>query len=195
MIGRPGPFIQSFSQAASAGRRILDLIDYPDISINVYSKQGLQASQKNFGEGREIVFKDIGFSYPARPEEPVLDSVNLKIKTGSSVGIVGASGSGKSTIAALLLRLYYPSQGAISIDGHSVPEFNLSSLRNQIALVDQDPAVFSGSIYTNIRDGYKGAELSEDEMRGRCVKAAKPADTWSFIELLPNGIDTWSIWN
>jgi ABC-type multidrug transport system fused ATPase/permease subunit len=87
--------------------------------------------------------------------------------------------------------LYDPSEGFISIDGHSIPSFNLASLRGQVSLVDQDPAVFSGSIYTNIRDGYKGPELPEDEMRGRCVKAAKAADAWSFIELLPNGIDTW----
>jgi ATP-binding cassette, subfamily B (MDR/TAP), member 1 len=191
VIGQAGPFIQSFSQAASAGRRILDLIDYPDIPIDVYSKSGLPASQETFGEGKEIVFKDVTFSYPARPLEKVLDSVNLQIKAGTTVGIVGASGSGKSTIAALLLRLYDPSEGVISIDGHSIPSFNLPSLRGQVSLVDQDPAVFSGSIYTNIRDGYKGPELPEDEMRGRCVKAAKAADAWSFIELLPNGIDTW----
>lgn len=191
VIGQAGPFIQSFSQAASAGRRIFDLIDYPDIPVDVYSKQGLRASQENFAPGKEIAFKDVSFSYPARPLEKVLDSVNLKIKTGSTVGIVGASGSGKSTIAALLLRLYDPSEGLISIDGNSIPDFNLASLRHHIGLVDQDPAVFSDSIYANIRDGYKGPRLYEDEMRGRCVKAAKAADAWSFIEVLPNGIDTW----
>lgn len=191
VIGQAGPFIQSFSQAASAGRRILDLIDYPDIAIDIYSKLGHRASKETFAPKKEIVFKDVSFSYPARPFETVLDSVNLKIKTGSTVGIVGASGSGKSTIAGLLLRLYDPSQGVITIDGDSTTNFNLSSLRDQIALVDQDPAVFSGSIYTNIRDGYKGAELLEDEMRARCVKAAKAADAWSFIEPLPDGIDTW----
>jgi ATP-binding cassette subfamily B (MDR/TAP) protein 1 len=191
VMGQAGPFIQSFSQAASAGRRILDLIDYPDISIDIYSKLGHRASKETFAPEKEIVFKDVGFSYPARPSETVLDSVNLKIKTGSTVGIVGASGGGKSTIAGLLLRLYNPSQGVITIDGNSITNFNLSSLRNQIALVDQDPVVFSGSIYSNIRDGYKGAELFEDEMRARCVKAAKAADAWTFIESLPNGIYTW----
>jgi ABC-type multidrug transport system fused ATPase/permease subunit len=77
------------------------------------------------------------------------------------------------------------------IEDNSIPEFNLASLRDQIALVDQDPAVFSGTIYNNIKDGYKGPELTEDEMRGKCVKAAKAADAWSFIDLLPNGMDTW----
>jgi ATP-binding cassette subfamily B (MDR/TAP) protein 1 len=191
VIGQAGPFIQSFSQAASAGRRILDLIDYPEIPIDIYSKIGLPASQETFGEGKEIVFTGVSFSYPARPMEKVLNSVSFRIRTGTTVGIVGASGSGKSTIAALLLRLYDSCDGCITIDGHSISDFNLASLRSAMALVDQDPAVFSGSIYTNIRDGYKGPELPEVEMRGRCVKAAKAADAWSFIELLPNGMDTW----
>lgn len=191
VVGQAGPFIQSFSEAASSGRRILDLIDYPDIPIDVYSKSGLRVSEATFDEGKEIVFKDVTFAYPARPLEKVLDSINLQIRAGTTVGIVGASGSGKSTIAALLLRLYDPSEGFITIDGHSISDFNLSTLRDHVSLVDQDPAVFSGSIYTNIRDGYNGPELPEDEMRGRCVKAAKAADAWAFIQMLPNGIDTW----
>ena len=100
VIGNAGPFIQSFSQAASAGRRIFDLIDYPNITIDVYSRSGHRASEENFERGKDIVFKDVSFSYPARPLEKVLDSVNFRIKTGSTVGVVGASGSGKSTIAA-----------------------------------------------------------------------------------------------
>ncbi|KAH7355097.1 ABC transporter-like protein [Rhexocercosporidium sp. MPI-PUGE-AT-0058] len=191
VIGQAGPFIQSFSQAASAGGRIFNLIDYPEIPINVYSKDGVQADDETFGSDKEIEFSGTSFAYPARPMETVLDSVSFKIRMGSTVGIVGASGSGKSTIAALLLRLYDPSQGHITINGHSLQDYNLASLRNQIALVDQDPAVFSGTIYTNIRDGYRGPELSDDEMRGKCVKAAKAADAWSFVDLLPNGIDTW----
>ncbi|KAG4442384.1 hypothetical protein IFR05_002162 [Cadophora sp. M221] len=191
VIGQAGPFIQSFSQAASAGSRIFSLIDYPDIPIDIYSKDGVQANDETFGPDKEIVFSDTSFAYPARSMETVLDSVNFGIKMGKTIGIVGASGSGKSTIAALLLRLYDPSQGTISIDGRSLKDFNLASFRHQIALVDQDPAVFSGTIYANIRDGYKGLELSDDEMRGRCIKAAKAADAWSFVELLPNGLNTW----
>ncbi|KAL2070808.1 hypothetical protein VTL71DRAFT_13834 [Oculimacula yallundae] len=191
VIGQAGPFIQSFSQAASAGSRIFNLIDYPDIPIDVYSKDGILADDETFGPDKEIVFTGASFAYPARSMETVLDSVSFSIKMGSTVGIVGASGSGKSTIAALLLRIYDPSEGTITIDGHPIPDYNLASLRKSIALVDQDPAVFSGTIYTNIRDGYRGPELSDDEMRGRCIKAAKEADAWSFIDLLANGMDTW----
>lgn len=191
VIGAAGPFIQSFAQAADAGKRIFSLIDYPDIPIDVYSEEGIRADETVFEPGKEIVLKDVSFAYPARPLETVLDSVTLKIPTGSSVGIVGASGSGKSTIAALLLRLYDPSQGTITIDGKAIPDYNLSSLRRHIALVDQDPAIFSGTIYTNIRDGFKGPPIPEEEMREKCVKAAKAADAWSFIEPLPEGLDTW----
>ncbi|KAF8861738.1 ABC transporter-like protein [Acephala macrosclerotiorum] len=190
VIGSAGPFIQSFSQAASAGKRILSLIDYPDVPIDVYSEEGVAADEETFGPDKEIFFSDVSFAYPARPDETVLNNVNFKIKTGSTVGIVGASGSGKSTIAGLLLRLYDPTRGQIHVDGHLIPEYNLACLRNQIALVDQDPAVFSGTLYSNIRDGYKGPELSEDELRRKCVKAAKAADAWSFIENLPDGLDT-----
>lgn len=191
VIGQAGPFIQSFSQAASAGSRIFSVIDHPDIPIDVYSKEGHRADDQTFAPDKEIEFSDVSFAYPARAMETVLDSVSFSIKTGSTVGIVGASGSGKSTIAALLLRLYDPAQGRITIDGTAVPDFNLASLRHQIALVDQDPAVFSGTIYSNIIDGYKGMDISEDEMRERCVRAAKEADAWTFISSLSKGLDTW----
>lgn len=190
VIGQAGPFIQSFQNAATAGSRIFNLIDYPEVPIDVYSSEGVQADEETFKSGQEIVFKDVCFAYPARPTETVLDSVNFKIKTGSSVGIVGASGSGKSTLGALLLRLYDTTHGNIFVDNHTLPDFNLSSLRAQITLVDQDPAVFSGTVYSNIRDGYKGPELPENEIRGRCIKAAKEADAWLFIDALPQGLDT-----
>ncbi|RDL30815.1 uncharacterized protein BP5553_10160 [Venustampulla echinocandica] len=191
VIGSAGPFIQSFAHASAAGHRILNLIHHPDIPIDVYSEEGVHADEQTLGPEKHISFKNVSFAYPARPMETVLDNFNLEISTGSTVGIVGASGSGKSTIAALLLRLYDPSQGDISINNHKIPDYNLASLRNQMALVDQDPAIFSGTVYTNIRDGYKGDRLPEREMKAKCVKAAKAADAWTFIESLPNGIDTW----
>jgi ATP-binding cassette subfamily B (MDR/TAP) protein 1 len=191
VIGSAGPFIQSFAHAASAGQRILSLIDHPNIPIDVYSDEGFQADEKTFELGNNVVFKDVCFAYPARALEMVLDSVSLTLKSGTSIGIVGSSGSGKSTIAALLLRLYDPSQGCISIGDHSIPDYNLASIRRQIALVDQDPVLFSGTLYTSIKDGYKGVPIPEAEMRQRCEQAAKDADAWTFIQNLPNGLDTW----
>jgi ATP-binding cassette subfamily B (MDR/TAP) protein 1 len=191
VIASSGPFIQSFAQATSAGRRILRLIEHPDIPIDVYADEGVPVDDTTFRPGNDIIFEDISFAYPARALESVLDSVNLTIKSRTSIGIVGASGSGKSTIAALLLRRYDPTQGCISIGEHSIPEYNLASLRGQIALVDQDPVLFSGTIYTNIKDGYKGAPIPDAEMRKLCEQAARDADASDFIQLLPHGLDTW----
>ena len=169
----------------------MSLIDHPDIPIDVYSETGIRAGSDTFKPGQKIVFKSVSFAYPARPMETVLDSVNFSISAGSSVGIIGASGSGKSTIAALLLRLYDTTQGSISMGNHAISDYHLASLRRQIALVDQDPAIFSGTIYSNIKDGLKGIISQEDETRERCVQAAKAADAWSFIDSLPDGLDTW----
>ena len=191
VIASFGPFVQSFAQAASAGRRIFSVIDHPDIAIDVYSTEGVQADHTTFRPGNDIVFSDVSFAYPARADETVLDSVSLTIKSGTFVGVVGASGSGKSTIASLLLRLYDPSQGHIRVGPHSILDFNIASLRRQIALVDQDLVLFSGTIYSNIKDGYKGVPISESEMRNRCEQAAIDADAWTFIQSLPQGLDTW----
>ncbi|RFU29862.1 hypothetical protein B7463_g6468, partial [Scytalidium lignicola] len=191
VIGQAGPFIQTFALAASAGRRIFDVIDHPNVPIDVNSEDGVQATEANFKSGKEINLRELSFTYPARPQETVLNSINLSIKSGSTIGIVGASGSGKSTIATLLFRLYDPSSGSITIDGHKITEYNLRSLRRQITLVDQDPALFSGSIFSNIRYGYRGPPINDEEMRELCIRAAKAADAWPFITSLPQGLDTW----
>ena len=122
------------------------IIDYPSIPINIYSESGHSANGV-FEVGHDILLKDVCFSYPARPQEMVLKDINVAIKTGTTVGIIGTSGSGKSTIAALLFRVYDPLRGTVQIGEHTVPEYNLRSLRDQIALVDQNPSLFSGSIY------------------------------------------------
>ncbi|ESZ93817.1 hypothetical protein SBOR_5812 [Sclerotinia borealis F-4128] len=191
VIGAAGPFVQSFAHAASAGQRIFDLIDYPSIPIDIYSEDGISCDSKILEVRGSIIFEDVSFSYPARPLETVLDSVNIEIETGTSVGIVGASGSGKSTITALLFRLYDPSQGSVRINGRTIPEHHLASVRERMALVDQDPAVFSGTIYHNIKHGYRGVLLEDEEMREKCIEAAKSSDAWQFIESLPHGLDTW----
>lgn len=155
MIGAAGPFVQYFANAASARKRILDIIDYPSIPIDVYSKDGIGFDSKQLNAGESITFENVSFSYPARPLGTVLDSVDIAIQTGTSVGIVGASGSGKSTITALLFRLYEPSHGLVRISGPTIPEYNLANFRETISLVDQDQAIFSGTIYENMTYGYR----------------------------------------
>ena len=132
----------------------------------------------------EIVFKDLSFKYPTRPEEDVLSSINLTISPNQMVALVGTSGAGKSTIAALLLRLYEPTSGCIFYDGKDHREFSLTALRSQIALVPQDVFLFGGTIKENISYGKPCS--TDDEI----YSAAEKANALEFIERFPNKLDT-----
>jgi ABC-type multidrug transport system fused ATPase/permease subunit len=131
-----------------------------------------------------ITFKDLTFRYPTRPEEDVLTSINLTISANQMVALVGSSGAGKSTIAALLLRLYEPTSGSILFDDRESQEFSISTLRRQIALVPQDVFLFGGSIKENISYGKPGA--TDDEI----YSAAEKANALEFIERFPGKLDT-----
>ncbi len=132
----------------------------------------------------EIIFKDLNFRYPTRPDEDVLFSINQKISANQMVALVGTSGAGKSTIASLLLRLYEPSSGEILYDGKSSHDFSLSALRNQIALVPQDVFLFGGTIKENISYGKPGS--TDDEI----YAAAGKANALEFIDRFPEKLDT-----
>ena len=188
VVGAFGPFIQTFALAASAGGKVLALIDRPQEPINTYSTNGLPVSIETMKN--DIVFQDVSFLYPARPTTRILDSVNLRFKPGTMTGIVGLSGSGKSTIASLLLRLYDPTSGTITLGEDDLKTFNIKSWRSQLALVDQDPVLFSGTILQNISDGILDkARMSQEEILQRCIRAAAEANA-DFIDLLPGGIHT-----
>ncbi|XP_065880631.1 ABC transporter B family member 13-like [Euphorbia lathyris] len=132
----------------------------------------------------DIEFNNVNFSYPTRPNVTVFESLNLKVPAGKSVAIVGQSGSGKSSIISLILRFYDPKIGTIRIDGCDIKTFNLKSLRRKIGLVQQEPALFSTSIYENIKYGNENA--SEIEI----MKAAKAANAHGFISRMPEGYET-----
>ncbi|XP_068639940.1 ABC transporter B family member 13-like [Aristolochia californica] len=132
----------------------------------------------------DIDFKNVYFRYPARPDVTVLEGVNLNVAAGSSLALVGPSGSGKSSMIALLMRFYDPSSGVIFIDGMDIRGLNLRSLRLKIGLVQQEPALFSTTIYENIKYGKEGA--SEIEI----MDAAKAANAHEFIGSLPQGYQT-----
>ncbi|KAJ9649488.1 hypothetical protein H2199_000263 [Coniosporium tulheliwenetii] len=188
VVGQFGPFIQTFALAASAGEKIFEVLDHAESHINVYSDEGEEASTDTF-KG-EIRFQDVTFVYPARSNARVLEGLNLKFKAGRVNGLVGASGSGKSTIAALLLRFYDPSSGRVTIGGTDIRTFNVGSWRRQIALVDQNPVLFSGTILDNIRHGLGDNHgLSEQEVIRRCEKAAADANC-DFISALPDELST-----
>ncbi|KAJ7074574.1 P-loop containing nucleoside triphosphate hydrolase protein [Mycena amicta] len=131
-----------------------------------------------------VVFHDVGFSYPGRAEAPVLRNVSLEIQPGECVAIVGASGSGKSTIAALLQRLYEPTFGAISIGLNRLRSTNVIHLREQISVVSQHPTLFDATIAENI--AYGSEDLSEENVQ----RAAEAANVHDFIMSLPQGYQT-----
>uniref|UniRef100_M1A3L6 Multidrug/pheromone exporter, MDR family, ABC transporter family n=1 Tax=Solanum tuberosum TaxID=4113 RepID=M1A3L6_SOLTU len=132
----------------------------------------------------DIEFKEVTFSYSSRPKVQVLQNICLKVKSGKTVGIVGGSGSGKSTIISLLERFYDPVKGDIFFDGHKIKRLKLQWLRSQMGLVNQEPALFATSIKENILFGNEGASL---EM---VVEAAKASNAHEFIVSLPNGYST-----
>ncbi|KAF2843130.1 P-loop containing nucleoside triphosphate hydrolase protein [Patellaria atrata CBS 101060] len=188
VVGQFGPFIQTFALAAAAGEKIFALLDHADAHINVYSNEGEKPDREHFREN--IIFKDVTFVYPARPTVRVLDGANFTFKSGQTIGIVGPSGSGKSTLAALLLRLYDPSSGRIMIGSHDIRSYHIAALRSHIAVVDQNPVLFSGTILDNIKYGLSDAgRFTEEEIRKLCEKAAADAHC-DFIADLPNGMST-----
>ncbi|GMH26965.1 hypothetical protein Nepgr_028808 [Nepenthes gracilis] len=131
----------------------------------------------------EIEFRHVDFSYPSRPDV-VFKDLNLRIRAGQSQALVGASGSGKSSIIALIERFYDPVAGKIMIDGKDIRRLNLKSLRLKIGLVQQEPALFAASVFDNIAYGKEGAS------EGEVIEAARAANVHAFVSALPNGYNT-----
>nr|GEY13188.1 ABC transporter B family member 13-like [Tanacetum cinerariifolium]GEY33322.1 ABC transporter B family member 13-like [Tanacetum cinerariifolium]GEY56917.1 ABC transporter B family member 13-like [Tanacetum cinerariifolium] len=132
----------------------------------------------------DVEFRNVIFSYPTRPDIFILNDLNLKIMSGKSIAIVGPSGSGKSTIIGLVSRFYDPISGSVCIDGLDIKKLNLKSLRRRIGLVQQEPSLFSTSIYENIKYG------NEDASEIEITNAAKLANAHGFISRMPEGYKT-----
>jgi len=132
----------------------------------------------------EIEFKNVQFSYPSRKEQQILNGIDFQVKPGEQVALVGMSGAGKSTVIQLLSQFYFPDKGEVKFDGKLATDYNLSELRNEMALVPQEVLLFGGSIAENIAYGKTGA--SQEEIK----EAAKKANAHEFIEKFPEGYDT-----
>lgn len=167
-----------FQQAAGASQRVFEYLDRRPL---VSEKPG---ARELAGFGQSIEYDGVSFQYPDAPNGPVLESVSLTVNKGEVVALVGPSGAGKTTVAALLLRFYDPTEGAIRIDGTDIREFTLKSLRRQIALVGQETFLFNDTIEANIR--YGRPEASKEEI----IEAAKAALADDFIRELPLGYET-----
>ncbi|EER92449.1 hypothetical protein BDA96_01G441800 [Sorghum bicolor] len=131
-----------------------------------------------------IEFKNVDFSFPARPDILVLSNFNLKVSGGQTVAVVGVSGSGKSTVISLIERFYDPVSGQVLLDGRDLKSFNLRWLRSHMGLIQQDPVIFSTTIRENII--YARHNATEAEMK----EAARIANAHHFISSLPHGYDT-----
>ncbi|KAI9370033.1 P-loop containing nucleoside triphosphate hydrolase protein [Aspergillus egyptiacus] len=182
------PYSIDFSRAASAAAQLFRLIDR-ESAINPYSQDGLKP-QTTVGE---VELDNVTFSYPTRPGITVLDNFSLKIPAGKVTALVGQSGSGKSTIVGLIERWYIPNSGTIKLDGNPVEALNLNWLRKNVRLVQQEPVLFQGTVFDNIKYGLVGTpweNASREEQMKRVQEAAKMAYAHDFICELPNGYDT-----
>lgn len=163
-------------------RAIADSRDYYEVmNIRPEIADRTDAAMLNVSAGA-IAFNAVSFSYDAK--QPVIQNVSLQIAAGSKVALVGESGEGKTTLTNLLLRYYEPEQGTITIDGQDIQAVTQSSLRRNIAVVFQDPALFSGTIRENIAYARPTASVKEVEA------AAKAANAHEFVRKLPQGYDT-----
>ena len=173
-LTRLGETFDLYQRAMASVTRVLDLLD---------TKIGIVEGETRLESVRgEIGFNGVGFSYPER--EIVLEGIDFAIPAGKTVGLVGSTGSGKTTLVRLLLRFHDPDTGAVTLDGHDIRELTLQSLRGSVALVSQTTTLFPGSVRDNVRYGDPDAD------EAAVVEAARVAEALGFIEELPYGWET-----
>ncbi len=168
--------IDLFERAMASTRRILDLLAVP-VGVKDEGRQMLPQPVR-----AQVSIRDLDFRYGSGPGG--VERINLEIAAGTTLALVGATGSGKSTLIKLLLRFYSPDRGSICVDGVAIDALSLNQLRGIIGLVSQDVFLFEGSIGENIAYGRPEASLRQ------IVDAARTAEAWEFIERLPDGLQT-----
>ena len=177
-IRRIVEFAEQFQQGMSGIERFAEVMDTePDITD---SKNAVKLEDVR----GDVEFADVSFHYETESKN-VLTHLNLKVKAGESIALVGPSGGGKTTLCSLIPRFYEASSGAILVDGKNIKDVTMASLRDNIGVVQQDVYLFSGSVRENIAYGKDGA--TEEEI----IEAAKLAGAHEFISSLPEGYDTY----
>ncbi|KAF4967225.1 hypothetical protein FSARC_5204 [Fusarium sarcochroum] len=187
-ISSVAPHFVTFGRAASSAAELFQLIDR-ESEINPFDDSGDRPSDP----AGVIDLRGIRFSYPTRPNINVLEDFTLNVPSGKVTALVGPSGSGKSTIIGLLERWYNPAAGTITLDGQDITQLNLSWLRTNVRLVQQEPVLFNGSVFDNIVNGLVGTpwqDASREDQLARVQDAARTAFAHDFIETLPQGYDT-----
>ncbi|KAF9623240.1 hypothetical protein IFM89_000729 [Coptis chinensis] len=171
--------VKYFSEAVSAAERVMEVLKrVPEIDSNNMDGEILE------NVSGEVEFKNVRFAYPSRPDAIIFQDFSLKVPAGKTVALVGGSGSGKSTVIALLERFYDPISGDILLDGVPINKLQLKWLRSQMGLVSQEPALFATSIKENILFGKEDATFEE------VIEATKASNAYNFISQLPQGYDT-----
>jgi len=171
-----GMWIGQAQRATASGERIFEILDEPE---DVANKPG--AIELPHGPGR-VAYRNVRFEYSTG--RPVLDGIELELEPGSTVALIGHTGSGKTTLASLVPRFYDVRAGLVELDGFDVRDLTLRSLRRAIGIVSQDPFLFSASVRENIAFGR--GDATDDEVR----HAAELAQAREFIDELPDGYDT-----
>ena len=178
-VGAIGEVVGDLQRAAGAAERLFDLMDTQPAIAPPAHPLGLPEPPRG-----ELAFDGVTFRYPSRPERAALDRFSLSVAPGETVALVGPSGAGKTTVFQLALRFYDPESGSIKLDGVELRQADPTALRRRIALVAQDPAIFSADVMENIR--YGNPDAGEAEVRA----AAEAAQVMEFAERLPQGLKT-----
>jgi ATP-binding cassette subfamily B (MDR/TAP) protein 1 len=178
-LGQATPDIAAFIRAKTAAYLIFEMIER-----DIVSKKTSKACRKLTKIDGHVQFINVCFTYPSRPDVVIFNNLYLEIPSGKVLALVGGSGSGKSTIISLIERFYEPISGQILLDKNDIKELDLKWLRQQIGLVNQEPALFATSIRENILYGKNDATPEE------LNRALELSNAHSFINNLPDGLDT-----
>lgn len=170
----------NIQRSVGASERVLDILEEENEAI-VISEDNNTIRKTIQGN---LKFDKVSFSYPSRPDIITLKNISFDVKAGEKVALVGPSGTGKSTIASLILQFYNPTAGSISYDGEPNTAYSLTDIRNQVAIVPQDVLLFGGTIRENIGYGRLNSDAED------IIEAAKRANAHDFIMSFPQGYDT-----
>ncbi|KAL2135473.1 hypothetical protein VTI74DRAFT_8332 [Chaetomium olivicolor] len=191
-----GPNMPSFQKAVAGAGVVFKLLDDENNTETTRREKPASipgAAPEHQTHTGDLELRNLSFAYPSRSGRPALSNVSLHFARGTSTAVVGPSGAGKSTLISLLERWYEPTAGSILIDGHDIIRVDVRWLRRQIALVQQEPQLFSASIFENVAHGLVGTEYenaSDKEKKKLVEKACQEARAYEFIRRLPQGLDT-----
>lgn len=171
-------YAPNFQKGMIAAGKVKQLLERQP---KIQDPQPVMGNNKKWESLGDVAFDKTQFFYPSRPSSQILQGLNLEVKAGQTVALVGASGCGKSTCIQLLLRFYDATDGFVSIDDKDVTSVTLNNLRSQLGTVSQEPSLFDRTIAENVAYGDNSREISRDEI----IEAAKQANIHNFVVSLP----------